>query len=147
MYLCTNIRINRSIVMTSKVEYKGSLRTECTHFKSGNSILTDAPIDNHGKGETFSPTDLVATGLSACMLTVVGIYCDNHNIPFDNATSEVKKIMASHPRRISEIEILLDFRSCNFEANLHQRIKNVVETCPVQNSIHPDIQVRIDYKF
>lgn len=133
--------------MTSKVDYKGELRTECTHLKSGNTILTDAPTDNYGKGETFSPTDLVATALSSCMLTVVGIYCNNHNIPFEGATSEIKKVMASNPRRISDIEMTLDFSACKFENDLHQKIKNVVETCPVQNSIHPDIQVRIDYKF
>jgi uncharacterized OsmC-like protein len=91
--------------MTSKVTYLGNLRTSCIHLSSGNSIITDAPTDNFGKGEVFSPTDLVATSLASCMLTIIGIYCQNHGIEFNSGLVEVEKIMASGPRRIEKIRL------------------------------------------
>ena len=113
---------------TSKVEYLGSLRTKCTHLKSGTEIITDAPIDNNGKGEAFSPTDLVATAYTSCMLTIVGIYCDNHGIDFKYGVAEVNKIMGSNPRKIERLEIVIDFSKNNWDESIHQRIINAAET-------------------
>src|SRR5690554_6586699 len=95
--------------MTSKVIYLGNLRTENEHLKSGNKYITDAPIDNQGKGEAFSPTDTVATGLANCMITVMGIKARDLNVNMEGTTAAVTKTMASNPRRISKIEIRLDF--------------------------------------
>ncbi|MBP6828032.1 MAG: OsmC family protein, partial [Saprospiraceae bacterium] len=91
--------------MTSKVEYLGELRTECTHLRSGQKFITDAPVDNQGKGEAFSPTDLSATSLASCMLTTMGISALNHGIDMNGAGAEVHKIMASDPRRIARVEV------------------------------------------
>lgn len=132
---------------TSKVKYIGGLRTECTHLQSGNTIITDAPVDNNGKGEAFSPTDLVATSLASCILTVVGIYCNNHDVPFENATAEVNKIMGANPRKIDRVELVLDFSEANFDEKLHQRIIKVAETCPVANTIGDCIELITEYKF
>lgn len=132
---------------TSRIEYKSNLRTECTHLKSNSTLVTDAPTDNNGKGEAFSPTDLVATSYVSCMLTIVGIYCENNDLNFDGAFGEVEKIMASNPRRISVLKIYLDFRKCNWEESVQKKIIRVAEACPVANSIHPDIEVEINYAF
>ena len=95
------------MIKTSKIEYQGNLRTEAVHLKSNNTIITDAPIDNQGKGEAFSPTDLVATGLGSCMLTIIGIKAQNSNIKLGNISVAVTKVMTSNPRRINEI--ILEF--------------------------------------
>ncbi len=132
---------------TSKVEYLGSLRTKCTHLKSGTEIITDAPVDNNGKGEAFSPTDLVATAYISCMLTIVGIYCDNHNIDFKHGVAEVNKIMGSNPRRIEKLEIVVDFSGNNWDESIHQRIIKAAETCPVAKTIENDVEVLFEYQF
>ena len=95
--------------MTSRVTYLGDLRTECEHLQSGNKIITDAPVDNQGKGETFSPTDTVATALASCMLTVMGIKARDMKVDIEGTTAAVTKVMAADPRRISEIEVVLAF--------------------------------------
>ena len=95
---------------TSRVEYLGELRTKCTHLKSGTEIYTDAPVDNNGKGESFSPTDLVATSYASCMLTIVGIYCEKNEIELKGATADVTKVMDASPRRIGALSIDIDFR-------------------------------------
>ena len=100
--------------MTSEVIYKGALRTECKHLRSGNSILTDAPVDNKGKGETFSPTDLVATSLAACILTTIGIKLEEKGVDIAGAKAEVEKVMASDPRRISEINMKIYMPAKNY---------------------------------
>ena len=125
--------------MTSKVTYIGNLRTENTHIKSGNSFLTDAPTDNSGKGEAFSPTDTVATGLASCMLTIMGMKADGLGIDMKGTTAEVIKTMASNPRRISKIEIHF---TMPFEAGSKTRtiLENAAKTCPVHYSLHPDIE-------
>lgn len=133
--------------MTSKVVYQGNLRTLCTHTKSSNSIETDAPIDNNGKGELFSPTDIVATALAACMITVMGIKAHSSKVPFDNIESEVTKIMGSNPRRISEIVVRFIIGE---EWNDKQKtiMENTAQTCPVAQSLSPDLvqTVVFDYK-
>ena len=130
--------------MTTKVIYKGALRTEATHIRSGNTIITDAPTDNKGKGEAFSPTDLVATALASCMLTIMGIKANEMNINIEGASAEVKKIMATGPRRISQVYIVI-----NIPISADEKTKNILEkaglTCPVDKSLS-DSMIR-DVKF
>lgn len=125
--------------MTSKVVYLGDLRTECTHLHSGNSFITDAPLDNNGKGEAFSPTDTVATGLANCMMTTMGIKARDLGVEMKGTTASVIKTMAANPRRISKIEVTFDFP---FSAD--EKTKTILEhtarTCPVEYSLHPDIE-------
>ncbi|WP_204346153.1 OsmC family protein [Psychroserpens algicola] len=133
-------------MITSKVTYLGDLRTESVHVKSNNSFLTDAPLDNNGKGEAFSPTDTIATGLASCMITVMGIKARDLDVDMTGTTAHVTKTMASNPRRISKIEVVLDFP---FEAS--QKTKTILErianTCPVHYSLHPDIEKDITFNW
>ncbi|PPK93231.1 MULTISPECIES: OsmC family protein [Nonlabens] len=132
--------------MTSTVEYKGNLRCESTHLKSGNSFLTDAPVDNQGKGEAFSPTDTVATGLASCMLTVMGIKAADMGIELSGSKAQVTKIMDANPRRISQIDVVLDMKGgCDKRAQLI--LERVGNTCPVHNSLHPDIVKNITFNW
>lgn len=132
--------------MTSKVIYKGNLRTECEHLKSGNTFITDAPTDNNGKGQAFSPTDTVATALASCMLTVMGIKAKDLDTDLTGAEAQVTKHMASDPRRISKIEVVL-----NFKISPEDKIKTILErsanTCPVIYSLHPDIEKDIKFNW
>jgi len=133
--------------MTSTVVYTGNLRTTCTHLKSGNAFETDAPVDNNGKGERFSPTDLMATSLATCMITVMGIKARTMGFDLDNIKIEVLKIMKSDPRRVGGIE--LTFHIPDTLADLDEKSKTILKhtgyTCPVQLSIHPDIEVKVDW--
>lgn len=132
--------------MTSKVTYTGGLRTKCEHLGSGNTFITDAPLDNNGMGQAFSPTDTVATGLASCMLTVMGIKANNLNVDLDQTTAEVTKHMEANPRRISKIEVL--FR---LPANISKKDRKILEhtanTCPVHYSLHPDIIRDISFSW
>lgn len=132
---------------TIKTKYEGNLRTYSTHIASGNEIITDAPIDNHGKGEAFSPTDLVSGALGACMLTVMGIAAKTHDIDFTNVSLEITKIMASNPRRIDEIAI--DFHFNGKVYNEHQKLilERTARTCPVAMSLHPDLKQTIVFNW
>lgn len=132
---------------TAKVEYLGALRTKCTHLKSGMEIFTDAPVDNNGKGEAFSPTDLVATAYASCMLTIIGIYCESHHIEFNYGIAEVNKVMESNPRRIAKLEIMIDFSGNNWDKSIHQRIINAGEACPVARTLENGVEVVFEYKF
>lgn len=133
--------------MTSTVEYKGDLRTICTHLASGNSFETDAPVDNHGKGERFSPTDLMATSLATCMITVMGIKARTMGFDLNDVKIEVLKIMKSDPRRVGGIELSFHIPETliNIEEKTKTILKNTGNTCPVQFSLHPDIEVKIDW--
>ncbi|RLD27701.1 MAG: OsmC family peroxiredoxin [Bacteroidetes bacterium] len=132
--------------MISKVTYIGNLRTENTHLKSGDTYITDAPTDNNGKGEAFSPTDTVATGLANCMLTVMGIKARDLKLDMSGTTAEVTKIMASNPRRISKIEVVLKLP---FKADSKHRkiLEYTAKTCPVLYSLHPDIEKDISFNW
>lgn len=132
--------------MTSKVTYLGELRTKNQHLKSGNIYTTDAPVDNNGKGEAFSPTDTVATGLANCMLTVMGIKAEKMDIDLSGTTAEVTKIMASDPRRISEIIINIDF-PVQAEEKTRAILENTARTCPVMHSLHPDIRKVVTFNW
>lgn len=131
---------------TSKVTYLGNLRTENEHLQSGNKFITDAPIDNNGKGEAFSPTDTVATGLANCMMTVMGIKAQEMQVNMDGTTAMVTKTMAADPRRISKIEVVL-----NFPAGIDDRSRKILEntgrTCPVLYSLHTDIEKVIEFNW
>lgn len=124
---------------TSKVTYLGELRTECEHLRSGNKYITDAPIDNQGKGEAFSPTDTVATGLANCMLTVMGIKARDMEVSLSGSTAAVTKTMASNPRRISKIEVVLQLPKEISEKH-RTLLERTANTCPVHYSLHPDIE-------
>jgi putative redox protein len=133
--------------MTSTVVYNGELRTTCTHLKSGSSIETDAPPDNHGKGERFSPTDLMSTSLATCMVTVMGIKARSMGFDLNDIKVEVLKIMKADPRRVGGIDLTFHIPDPlkNVEEKMKIILKNTGETCPVMKSIHPDIEVKIDW--
>ena len=131
--------------MTSKVKYLGGLRTECTHIRSGQIIITDAPIDNNGKGEAFSPTDLTATSLGTCMVTIMGIAADTHNINIDGTVLEITKIMASDPRRISAVEVKLIMPDKLYSSKEQKILETAARTCPVALSLHSDLQQILDF--
>ena len=132
--------------MTSKVTYTGGLRTSCEHLRSGSTFITDAPIDNNGLGEAFSPTDTVATGLASCMLTVMGIKANGLSVDLSNSSAEVTKHMESNPRRISKIEVKLHMPSNVSEKN-KKILEHTANTCPVQQSLHPDIIREISFHW
>ena len=127
---------------TSKVTYQGDLRTIAIHLQSNNEIITDAPVDNQGKGEAFSPTDLLATSLASCMLTIIGIKARDMEIDIAGTTAEVTKIMAAEPRRVSEIHVEITFNQ-ELDDKTQKIFYNTALTCPVAKSIHPDIIQRV----
>lgn len=132
--------------MTSKVIYKGQLRTEAEHLQSGSKMITDAPVDNHGKGEAFSPTDTVATALATCMLTVMGIKARAMELDMEGTTAEITKTMASDPRRISKIDVIINFPKTYSEKDT-KLLEKTARTCPVLYSLHPDIEKNISFNY
>ena len=126
--------------MTSKVIYEGQLRTRMTHLYSGTEVITDAPLDNHGLAQAFSPTDIVATGLASCMLTVMGIKARDMSVDITGTSAEVTKVMAAEPRRISEVHVTLTFPKNNYTDKEKTILENTAKTCPVAHSLHPDIK-------
>ena len=132
--------------MTSKVEYLGGLRTEATHLQSGTQIHTDAPRDNQGKGEAFSPTDLVATALATCILTTIGIVAKRDNMTdIDGAFAEVLKVMYPDPRRIGEIHVKITFPKRDFSEKEKTMYQNTAHACPVARSLHPDLKQLLEF--
>lgn len=132
--------------MTAKVTYTGELRTTCEHVRSGNTFITDAPIDNNGLGQAFSPTDTVATGLGSCMLTMMGIKAKGLDVDLRNSYVEITKHMAANPRRISKIEAKLVLPASVSEKN-RKILENTANTCPVHYSLHPDIERAITFDW
>lgn len=128
---------------TAEVTYVGELRTECTHVQSGTIINTDAPTDNHGKGEKFSPTDLVATAYASCMMSILGIWANENGHQYKNGKASVTKVMASAPRRISQIIIDMDIRGNGWDAETAEKAIRVMKACPVAKSVHPDIEITL----
>ena len=132
--------------MTSQIIYKGDLRCTATHLQSGTVIETDAPSDNQGKGERFSPTDMVATSLGTCMITTMGIKANTMNIELNGTTADVTKIMVSDPRRIGKIVVHISFPKT---LNLDQKEKDILErtarTCPVERTLHPDVELDLQF--
>ena len=126
--------------MLAEIKYRGGLRTEAIHSRSGSVIETDAPVDNQGKGERFSPTDLVATSLGSCMLTIMGIYAGNNGIDMTGVKVSVEKIMGANPRRISEIRISFDMAAAGKLSEDHRKaLENAARTCPVSASLREDL--------
>ena len=126
--------------MTSTVLYQGNLRTIATHLASGNEIITDAPIDNHGRGEAFSPTDLVATALGSCMLTVMGIKAKDLEVDLTGAVISITKIMGTDPRRIIEIKVVFELNEIIVSDKNRTILERTALTCPVIETLHPDLK-------
>ena len=131
---------------TSKVVYKGDIRTESTHLQSGTIILTDGPTDNHGKGEAFSPTDMVANSLATCMFSIMGIKANAMNLDIEGSTADVTKVMQTDPRMISEIVVVLNMQGVNDEKS-RIILERSAMTCPVFLSLHPDIKKTIRFNW
>ena len=132
--------------MISKVKYKGELRTEAEHLRSGKTIITDAPIDNQGKGEAFSPTDLVATALASCMMTIMGIVANRDGIELEGTIAEVEKIMANNPRRIGEIKIKIIFNQ-QLNPDEKDKLERAAKTCPVSGSLSENLKETVEFIF
>lgn len=130
---------------TVKSVYQGGLRTRATHLQSGNSIVTDAPTDNQGRGEAFSPTDLVAAALGSCMMTIMGIVANREGIDLEGVDYETTKIMVPQPRKIAEIQVDFTFPEKGYTGKQQQMLENAARTCPVALSIHPDIKQTIRF--
>jgi uncharacterized OsmC-like protein len=133
---------------TAKTKYLGDLRTEIIHLRSGSVITTDAPVDNKGKGENFSPTDLVASALGSCIFTIMGISAREHSFSIDGSTCTITKIMTENPRRIGEIRIEFDFTSKDYSDKEKKLLEYCVKTCPVALSLNESIfqNVRLIFK-
>ncbi len=134
-------------MLTSEVTYIGNLRTKAKHVASGTEIITDAPIDNHGKGEYFSPTDLAATAFASCILTIMGIGSETYKYNMDGTRVEVTKIMGTNPRRIAEIKASFYFPNFGFTKKQKDILIHIIDTCPVALSLHPDIKKVIVFIF
>jgi uncharacterized OsmC-like protein len=132
--------------MTSKVTYLGDLRTVSIHLQSGSEIISDAPLDNNGKGEAFSPTDTVANALASCMMTVMGIKARDMKVDLKGSVAEVTKIMNVEPRRIGAIEIVFDMQALTDEKN-KTILERTAMTCPVFLSLNTDIEKRITFNW
>lgn len=134
-------------MITAEVKYLGNLRTNCKHVQSGTEIITDAPIDNNGKGEAFSPTDLVATAYASCMITIMGIFCNEHSIYFEHADAQVQKIMGSGPRRIERIIIALDMTGNNWTEKDAERVIRAGKACPVAKTLGDNVEVEFTFTY
>jgi putative redox protein len=132
---------------TVRIEYIGELRTRAKHMQSGDVFITDAPVDNQGKGEAFSPTDLLATSLGTCAITTIGIAARAHGFNIDGAEVKVTKIMFSDPRRVGEVIIEMDFPKNNYSEKEKEIIKRSAEHCPVNKSLHPDLKQTFTFNF
>jgi len=132
---------------TIKTTYTGQLRTEAVHVRSGNKLITDAPVDNHGKGETFSPTDLLATSLASCIFTIMGIKAEAAGFSIDGATAKTWKIMSENPRRVAEVKIEYDFSMCDLTDKQKRLLEGLVKVSPVPLSLHPDTKQSVSIKF
>lgn len=133
--------------MTSQITYTGNLRTIATHVKSGNTVITDAPTDNNGKGETFSPTDLVATALGSCMLTIMGIVANRKGLDIEGTKVDIKKVMASNPRRISAVEVTLTLPNDNFSTAERTLLEKAAKNCPVALSLSKDLIQEVAFVY
>src|SRR5258705_4903942 len=132
---------------TSEIIYTGQLHCKATHTKSGVVIETDAPTDNHGRGESFSPTDSVATALGTCMLTTMGIAADKNGIDINNTSAKITKVMSSAPRRISEIDVEISFPPNHYSDQQKKLLEDTATNCPVAKSVHPDIKQKVTFLY
>lgn len=132
---------------TVTAKYLGDLRTECVHVASGTTLITDAPVDNQGKGEAFSPTDLCATALASCAMTIIGIYGRAHDVDVTGTTIEVTKTMSANPRRIGKIEVIFTMPDRDYTDKQKLMIERAALTCPVHLSLHPDVEQVFTFKW
>ena len=132
--------------MTSIVTYLGDLRTSSFHLQSGAEILSDAPLDNNGKGEAFSPTDTVANALATCMMTIMGIKARDLDVDLTGSTAEVIKIMNAEPRRIAAIEVAFEMYGTALVKN-RTILERAAMTCPVFLSLHREVEKRIVFNW
>ncbi len=133
-------------MITSKVSYQGNLRTAMLHLQSNSEVITDAPVDNHGKGEAFSPTDLLATSLASCMMTIMGIKAQSMSIDLTGTYAEVVKHMSSQPRRVSKIEVKMTMNQ-DFDEKTKTLLEKAALTCPVSQSLHPETKQNITFIY
>lgn len=129
------------------VTYLGDLRTECTHPASGAVIITDAPVDNHGKGEAFSPTDMCAAALASCALTIMGLYAKNHDCDITGTAVSVTKTMSANPRRIAALEVTFIMPDKEYTGQQKASMEHAALTCPVHHSLHPDIEQKFSFTW
>ncbi len=132
---------------TSSIEYLGGLRTSAVHLRSGKTIMTDAPPDNNGKGDAFSPSDLLATSLGCCMLTLMGIVAERHQLDLAGAKADITKNMEANPRRVSEIVVEMTLPKNDFSEKDKQLLENAALTCPVAKSLHPDLKQTVIFNW
>ncbi len=132
---------------TVQTKYLGQLRTESVHLQSGNTLITDAPTDNQGRGEAFSPTDLMATAYGCCVLTIMGIAAQTHGFNIDGALVSTTKVMGTNPRRITELITEITFPHNNYSAKEKKILELSAKECPVYNSLHPDIKKNVVFKY
>lgn len=132
---------------TAETVYLGELRTRAKHLQSGVEIITDAPLDNHGKGEAFSPTDMFASSLGSCMLTIMGIAARTHKFNIDGTKIEITKVMAANPRRVSEVHVHFTMPPVTYTEEQKKILYIAATTCPVALSIHPDIKQKVEFVY
>lgn len=132
---------------TVKTIYLGGLRTENEHLQSGDKLITDAPADNQGKGEYFSPTDLLATSLGSCIMTIMGIKARDNNIGLEGTEVEITKIMASDPRRVAEVIVEFNFPEKAYSEEEKKLIESVAGSSPVPLSLHPGLKQTIRFNW
>ncbi|MDX9929497.1 MAG: OsmC family protein [Bacteroidales bacterium] len=132
---------------TVRTRYLGDLRTEAVHVRSGNIVITDAPVDNKGRGEYFSPTDMVATALGSCIMTIMGIAADQYGFSIEGASCRITKIMAENPRRIGEVAIEYDFTMRDYTDKQKKILEYCVKTCPVAQTLHPSVNQNVRLVF
>ncbi|MCW3084442.1 MAG: OsmC family protein [Bacteroidetes bacterium] len=132
---------------TSKITYTGNLRTEAVHLQSGQTLITDAPVDNNGKGEAFSPTDLLATSLGNCMLTIMGIVAQRHDIKMEGTTVDITKIMEANPRRVGEIIVEFTMPANNYSDKEKELLEHAARTCPVSKSLSAELKQTVIFNY
>jgi uncharacterized OsmC-like protein len=129
------------------IEYLGDLRTRAKHLKSGNLVVTDAPVDNLGKGEAFSPTDLVSAALCSCMMTIMGQVADREGIDLKGLSADVVKIMSTNPRRITEIQVTFTHTALQATEVQKQKLRSAAKTCPVALSLAESLKQTVNFNF
>jgi len=132
---------------TARISYNGGLRTTAQHNRSGVEIISDAPLDNRGKGAAFSPTDLLATSLGSCMLTIMGIRANQHNININGATATITKEMDAEPRRVRKIEVVITMPKGAYSEEEKRLMWEAAESCPVAHSLHPDLEQKLTISY
>lgn len=131
----------------AEIIYQGGLRSEARHLRSGQVIISDAPTDNQGKGEAFSPTDLMSTSLGLCMVTIMGIAARTHGFSIDGTLIRISKVMASNPRRVAEVHVDFEMPEVSYSDKEKQILEQAAITCPVALSLHPDLIQKVRFQF